>query len=71
MAFLEVMRTADGRVLARRADGLPLTAQDREEAKRLAGDAPRECSECGQPMTVMGGTQRLKVWVCWHCAKSV
>ncbi len=35
MALLEVKKTPDGRTLARRRDGQPLTPQDREEAKRL------------------------------------
>jgi len=35
MALLEVKKTPDGRTLARRTDGRPLTSQDREEAKRL------------------------------------
>ena len=33
MAHLEVKKTPDGKVLARRLDGQPLTAQDREEAR--------------------------------------
>lgn len=36
MGLLEVKRTLEGRTLARRKDGLPLTPEDREEAKRLA-----------------------------------
>ena len=36
MALLEVKKTPDGRILARRKDRLPLTAADREEARRLA-----------------------------------
>lgn len=35
MALLEVKKTDDGRILARRKDGLPLTPEDREEAKLL------------------------------------
>lgn len=35
MALLEVKKNPDGKVLARRTDGRPLTSQDREEAKRL------------------------------------
>ena len=31
---LEVRKTPDGRIQARRLDGKPLTAQDREEARR-------------------------------------
>ncbi len=34
MTHLEVKKTPDGRTLARRTDGQPLTSQDREEAKR-------------------------------------
>ena len=36
MALLEVKKTADGRVLARRKDGQPLTPADREQACRMA-----------------------------------
>ena len=36
MSLLEAKRTPDGRILARRKDRLPLTAADREEARRLA-----------------------------------
>ncbi len=35
MALLEVKKTQDGRTLARRTDGRPLTSQDREEAKQV------------------------------------
>lgn len=35
MALLEVKKTPDGRTLARRTDGQPLTSQDREEAKQM------------------------------------
>ena len=34
MTLLEVKKTPDGRILARRKDRLPLTAADREEAAR-------------------------------------
>jgi hypothetical protein len=37
VAMLEVKKTADGRVLARRKDGQPLTPEDREQARRMAG----------------------------------
>ena len=33
---LEIRKTRDGRIQARRSDGKPLTGEDREEAKRLA-----------------------------------
>lgn len=36
MALIEVKRTPEGKVLARRKDGQPLTREDREEAKKLA-----------------------------------
>ncbi len=35
MALLEVKKNPDGKVLARRTDGQPLTSQDREEAKQM------------------------------------
>src|SRR5437867_1171559 len=35
-AAIEIRKTDDGAILARRLDGMPLTAQDKEEAKRLA-----------------------------------
>jgi hypothetical protein len=37
-AMIEVRRTDDGAILARRLDGKPLTPEDREEAKRKAVD---------------------------------
>ena len=33
---LEIRKTRDGRIQARRSDGKPLTGEDREEARRLA-----------------------------------
>ena len=36
MALLDIKRTPEGKLLARRKDGLPLTPEDREEAKLLA-----------------------------------
>jgi hypothetical protein len=35
---LELKKTTEGRLLARRKDGRPLTPEDREEAKRLANE---------------------------------
>ncbi len=35
MALLEVKKTPDGRTLARRTDGQPLTSRDRVEAKQM------------------------------------
>jgi len=34
--LIELKRTPEGKVLARRTDGQPLTAEDREEAKTMA-----------------------------------
>ena len=36
MPLIQVKRTPDGKTLARRTDGKPLTPRDREEARRLA-----------------------------------
>src|SRR5690348_4555270 len=36
MSQLEIKRTLDGRVVARRSDGQPLTEADREQARRMA-----------------------------------
>jgi hypothetical protein len=38
MAKVEVKRTRDGRIFARRNDGQPLTPEDREAAKKLANE---------------------------------
>lgn len=35
-ASIEIRKTPNGRIQARRIDGLPLTPEDREEARRLA-----------------------------------
>ena len=35
-AAIEIRKTPNGRIQARRSDGKPLTPQDREEAKKLA-----------------------------------
>jgi hypothetical protein len=68
--LLEVKRTLDGKVLARRKDGLPLSPEDREEAKRLAGEVPPPCWNCEATMTVSRDIYGETVFVCWRCAKS-
>lgn len=68
---LEVRKTPDGRVLARRKDGLPLTPEDREEAKRLAQELPPVCWNCGGTTTETTDIYGKAVWVCWSCAKWV
>lgn len=35
-AAIEIRKTPDGRIQARRLDGKPLTSEDREEARRMA-----------------------------------
>jgi hypothetical protein len=35
-AAIEIRKTPDGRIQARRLDGRPLTSEDREEARRMA-----------------------------------
>ena len=35
-AAIEIRKTADGRIQARRKDGRPLTPEDREQARRMA-----------------------------------
>ena len=40
MNIIEVKKTDDGRILARRLDGKPLTADDREKARRIADSLP-------------------------------
>ncbi len=69
MALLEVKRTPDGRILARREDGLPLTPEDREEAKRLSQELPPPCWNCGSPMSETKDIYGQSVFACWSCAK--
>lgn len=69
MALLEVKRTDDGRILARRKDGLPLTPEDREEAKKLAAGLPPPCWNCGEATVETKDVFGETIWVCWSCAK--
>jgi hypothetical protein len=69
MALLEVKRTPDGRLLARRKDGLALSPDDREAAKRLAVELPPPCWNCEATMTEARDIYGEAVWVCWSCAK--
>lgn len=73
MAVLEVKRTTDGKVLARRADGQPLTTEERERVRRhmqTLGDS-RECWNCGALMTGTEDIHGRAWWVCWACAVTV
>ena len=76
MAHLEVKRTPDGRTLARRRDGRPLTSEDREEARRLADNLLTGDSTLGVTTTdvlrVFGGgvvIEEDKPLSCQHCNK--
>ena len=53
MALIEVKRTPEGKVLARRKDGQPLTREDREEAKKLAL-SDMEALEVQEAETIQG-----------------
>ena len=66
---LEVRKTSDRKVFARRRDGLPLTPEDREEAKRLAQDIPPPCWNCEATMTETRDIYGKEWWACWSCAK--
>jgi hypothetical protein len=67
---LEMRKTADGKVFARRKDGLPLTAEDREEVRKLALSIPPPCWNCGATMSPTHDIYGNSVFVCWSCAKS-
>ena len=77
MAQIEVKRSPDGRPLARRTDGKPLTAQDREEARRLSDsllsdDTPGVTA--ADVLRVFGGglvIQEDKPISCRHCDKEI
>lgn len=70
MALLEVKKTPDGKILARRKDGLPLTPEDREEAKKLALETAPPCWNCGATTTETQDIYGREWWACWTCAKS-
>lgn len=69
MPLLEVKTTPDGRILARRKDGRPLTPQDREKARIIATALPPEEALArfkGRVMQVRVYSKNLgrEVWVC-------
>lgn len=68
---LEIRKALDGKVFARRKDGLPLTPEDREEAKRLAEDVSPLCWNCGATLQETRDIYGETVWACWACAKWV
>ena len=69
-AAIQVRKTDDGRILARRLDGKPLTPEDREEAKALAKDVPPPCWNCNATMTQTRDISGKPWWACWACAKT-
>ena len=73
--YLEVKKNPDGKVLARRTDGRPLTSEDREEAKRLIETqadkailAGPPCWNCGAQMAETTDIYARVWWKCWGCA---
>ena len=66
---LEVRKAPDGKVFARRKDGLPLTPEDREEARKLAEDVAPLCWNCGGTTTETKDIYDKSVFACWGCAK--
>jgi formylmethanofuran dehydrogenase subunit E len=66
---LEVKKTSDGKVFAKRKDGLPLTLEDREAVKKLALESPPRCYNCGEATTETKDIYGETVFVCWSCAK--
>lgn len=69
MTLLEVKRTEDGRILARRKDGLPLSPEDRAAAKGIADGLPPPCWNCHGVTTETVDIYGKNVFVCWSCAK--
>jgi len=77
---LEIKKTGDGRLLARRTDGRPLTDEDVEAAKLLAesnvekatddGPIPPSCWGCGATMTRTKDIYGRPWWACWSCART-
>ena len=74
MALLEVKKTPDGKVLARRTDGQPLTPEDREEARRLAdnpltGDDTPGVTVADVLRVFEGGLVIGESLICRHCSE--
>jgi len=66
MDQLEVKKTPDGKVLARRTDGRSLTSQDREEIKAILAAPP--CWNCGAKVAETIDIYGRSWWKCWECA---
>lgn len=66
---IAIKKTLDGRLLARREDGQPLSDQDKELVKQISQEAPL-CWNCDSYlMTPETDIYGEPVWVCWGCAK--
>ncbi len=63
MRPIEIRRTADGRIQARRKDGQPLTPEDREEARRMAETQDNEALGVRESDTIRA------VKICSHFLK--
>jgi len=65
---IEVRRSPEGKILARRSDGQPLTAEDREEAKLMAAKG----ITATDVLRVFGGGRVIgehKLPICRYCNK--
>ncbi len=74
MDHLQVKRLLDGRVVAKRTDGRPLTPQDREEARRLAdnpltGDDTPGVTVADVLRVFEGGLVIGESLICRHCSE--
>ena len=76
---IEIRRTDDGAIFARRVDGKPLTQEDREEAKPMAANElqplaaevdPPPCWNCRATTSQTKDIHGQPWWVCWQCAKT-
>jgi hypothetical protein len=68
---LEVKILDDGKIVARRSDGQPLSDTDRAEVKRVSEqiDVGLLCWNCGAEWSDTTDISGNHVKVCWRCAK--
>lgn len=73
MATLEIKKSPDGRIMARRTDRKPLTPKDMQEARKLAEsqatDSP-PCWNCGEATAATQDIYGREVFICDRCAVS-
>ncbi len=67
MAAIQVKRAPNGRTLARRMDGQPLTSQDREEARRMAEVQEEGALGIREKETIHPSGAILAAPPCWNC----